>query len=304
MSAQVPDGNQNDVQEHAFDQNKAAPDLSSILTALNAIHDPSSTNETRRSASEHLEGLRSDSLAPRHGFSMAADRQQTPLVRHFGLSLMETSIRHGWYDLPQDHREALRHWCIELAQNIQDDDPQLVRAKLAQVWVELAKKCWALDWLDMDAYLLWLWGRNLISRELVLSILETLSEDVFYREDSAAALRGNELNTALVEIFTSVHDLAGGIRIGEEKVKLRAADDGWLERLCRFLDSCTEANVNDAASKSGVTKALAAIRSVCSWIMPSAIVSARCLESVCMTLTRNDAEILLVQHACHAMGLR
>ncbi|KAL9114115.1 MAG: hypothetical protein Q9227_001887 [Pyrenula ochraceoflavens] len=288
-----------------FNSSNPVSNTSDILDALNAIHDPASTNETRRVASEHLEAIKSNPEAPKLGFSLATDKHQAPLVRHFGLSLLETYIRHTWYELPDENRKALRGWCIQLVQDIPDDDPSIIRNKVAQVWVELAKKCWALDWLDMDAYLVMLWDRSLASRDLVLSILEALSEDVFYREDAAAALRGNELNTALVEIFTSPQHLSGGIKIDDQIVKLRSSNEGWLERLSRFLDSFTQGNAHDQSLKASTIKTLATVRSVFSWIMPPEITSTRCLESVCMTLTLEDGEILLAAvEALHALYAR
>lgn len=287
-------GQANGINGHAFDNSTSGPSTSTILPALKAIHDPGSSNEIRQAASKHLETVKDGPEAPHHGFNLANDRQQVPLVRHFGLSLLETSIRHRWYELPTEQRHLVQQWCTQLLMNVQDQDPQFLQNKVCQVWVELAKKSWALNWFDMDSYLVQLWDRGITAKQLVLSILETLSEDVFYREDTAAALRGNELNTALVEIFTSTREVVGGVKIGQEVYQLRSGEEGWLERIGRFVDICMHGNLQDERLKAATIKALATLRSAFTWIMPSAIISTGCLASVCQPFSKDYPDILLV----------
>jgi exportin-5 len=162
-----------------------------------------------------------------------------------------------------------------------------------QLWVELAKKSWAIDWLDMDQALLTLWGKDLTSKDLVLTILENLSEDTFAREDSAAAIRGQELNSALVEIFTHAAQFAGGLVIGKTSVQLRATDEGWLARIVRFVQDCIS-NASTVQARVCLTKALATLRSVFSWMMLSAVVSTHALPTICASLSVEDTDVLMV----------
>lgn len=302
MATTFETGQANGINGHASSDSSLGPSTSTILPALKAIHDPESTNETRQAASKYLEEVKNSPEAPQHGFHLASDRQQATLVRHFGLSLLETSIRHRWYDLSADRKLVIKQWCVQLMMNVQDQDPPFLQNKVSQIWVELAKKTWALDWLDMDGYLVQLWDRGITAKQLVLSVLETLSEDVFYREDTAAALRGNELNTALVEIFTSAREHAGGVKINQEVHHLRAGEEGWLERIGRFLDFGVSGNLQDDRLRAAAIKGLTALRSAFTWVMPSAIVSTRCLGSVCQTFAGDYPDVLLVSmKAIHAV---
>lgn len=294
MSAGFGPGHVRGSHDHSLIDDTMEPSTSTVLPALKAIHDPASSNETRQAALKHLEAVKDSPEAPQHGFDLANDRQQAPMVRHFGLSLLETSIRHRWYDLPIGQRQIIKEWCIRLVMDVQEQDPLFLQNKVSQVWVELAKKCWALDWFDMDAYLVQLWDRGLSARQLVFSVLETLSEDAFYREDTAAALRGNELNTALVEIFTSAKDHDGGIKIDAEVYRLRAGEEGWLERVGRFLDTSMSGSLQEEKLRATVIKALATLRSAFTWIMPSAIISTGCLASVFRTFAGDYPDVLLV----------
>ena len=266
-----------------------------ILHALELIHSPSSDNDARREATEHLNRQKDSNGAYRPGFYLAADHGRAAIVRHFGLSLIEHTIRLKWPDLTDDETTQLREWTQELAQSISEADPPYIRNKIAQLWVELAKKSWAVDWLDMDHALLSLWNKDLTSKELVLIILENLSEDTFARDDSAAALRGQELNTALVEIFTPAAQFAGGLMVGRSAVQLRANDDGWLSRIVRFIQDCVS-NASTTQARGCLTKALATLRSCFSWMMLSAIVSTCSLPAICSSFSIEDTDVLMVSH--------
>lgn len=262
---------------------------SHIVEALDLSHRSDSSKDTRRQALEYLEAQKTKDDAPYHGFLLASDRQQSPLVRHFGLSLLEHVIRHRWNQLSDDQTLLIRNWVLGLADQVQEQDPIFLRNKIAQLCADVAKRSWGIDWLDFDEVLVTHFDRDLVHKELVLTALETLSEDVFYREDTAAALRGNELNTALMEIFTP-----RSVYSGNEQTPIRFGNDGWLARIAIYLEACTQKQL-DKASKTCAVKAIATLRSVLSWVMAKAIVSTHCLQSICMMLDSPDTEILMVR---------
>ncbi len=157
-----------------------------ICRALEVIHDARSSNSLRQKASDYLEQIKSDEEAPYHGYQLAVDKTQVAIVRHYGLSLLENAVRQRWADYSVEQSTMVRNWELSLAQNISDQDPFYIRTKIASIWVEIAKRSWALDWMDMDERLVQLWEGPLASKELVLTILETLSEDVFGPDDTTA----------------------------------------------------------------------------------------------------------------------
>ena len=266
---------------------------SHIIEALDLIHRSDSSNDTRQQALEFLENEKAKDDAPYHGFTLASDRQHSPLVRHFGLSFLDNAIRHNWAQLSEAQIQTMRNWVLQLTDQVQEQDPIFLRNKVAQLCADIAKRSWAVEFFDFDELLVKHFERDLVHKELVLTTLETLSEDVFYREDTASALRGNELNSALMEIFTPRSTYAGGVRLGNEQISLRFGDDGWLARISRFLDWCMQ-NRQEKGSKAAAVKAIATLRSVMSWVMAPALVSTQCLESLCMTLDSPDTDILMV----------
>ena len=179
-----------------------------------------------------------------------------------------------------------------MTQNTSEDDPVYLRNKVAQLLVEVAKKDWAISWYDLDSSLLALWNQNSTYKELVLTVLENLSEDVFIRDDSAAGLRGQDLNNAVVEIFTPASAVAGGQNKGRHH--LRADENGWLARISQFLASASGTGASDRNAKACICKALATLRSAFTWVMGPAIVMTDCLGSILACFLSSDADVLVV----------
>lgn len=265
---------------------------SDITRALQIIHDSRTDNETRQRASEFLDSQKRSNQAAQNGYYLAGDNTQPAVVRHFGLSLLEHTVRHDWHSFSDAQVLEIREWTISLCQSIADNDPLYLRNKIAHLLVEVAKKDWAISWFDMDSTLMALWRQDLKYKELVLTALENLSEDVFIREDSAAGLRGQDLHNAVVEIFTPASAFSGGQN--KARRSLRADGDGWIGRISHFLSSASQSASYERDSKACICKALATMRSAFTWVMGPAIITTQCLESICACLVSSDTDILLV----------
>jgi exportin-5 len=270
--------------------------VSQIVEALTIVHNAQSSKESRQQASGLLEEAKINNDAPYHGFTLAVDHGQPPIVRHYGLSLLEYAIRHRWSGYTEEQSTALREWVLALAQGVSEEDPGYVRNKVAQLWVEVAKRSWALEWIDMDKMLVELWRGPLVRKDMVLSVLETLSEDIFSREDTTAGLRGNDLNRACVEIFTPAIVLTQHFPTRENNFNVRYGDEGWLVRIGDMLDWCLENDVhgNEKVRNSAV-KALAVLRTAMAWAIPKAIITARCVVVILKSLAVQDTQIRMVR---------
>jgi exportin-5 len=268
-------------------------DTANILHALEAIHNPSTSNDVRRQASDFLEQLKSSDHAFEQGLAFGSDRSQKPLVRHLGLSLLEHVIRHQSHQFDDEQNVRVRSTITDLGRSISHEDPLFVRNKVAELWIELAKRSWALDWFDLDQILCEFWSQGSVYKEFVLTVLENLSEDTFAREDPTAVLRGKDLNTALVEIFTSTSNFSGGIKIGDTTQRIRYGDEGWLARISRYLESYLREPGSDAGPKTTTLKALATLRSAFGWVMSVEIVTAGCLPVACNCMTRSDEDVIM-----------
>src|ERR1700761_7339827 len=98
-------------------------DLSQVLPALEAIYDPRSTNDIRQAASGYLERAKRLPEAPAYGFNLALDKAHPPHLRYYGLSLLEHAVKYIWEDYTEEQGTALRHYVVQLAQDVNAQDP-------------------------------------------------------------------------------------------------------------------------------------------------------------------------------------
>jgi exportin-5 len=264
--------------------------MADIVRALELIHSPSSTNALRREALTFVESQKESSSAARNGFLLASRVDNAPLVRYFGLTLLDHVLRHTSFTTSHDLKDLV----LKLAESIRPEDPVYIRNKIPQLWAEIAKRSWGLEWMDMDTTLAQFWSAGLVHKELVLSVLETLSEDIFAREDTVSSLRGTELNRALIEIFTPLSVFQDTYPRRDQHVALRCDPEGWLSRTCQFLGDCVEYVQNSKQAKDAALKALATLRSVLAWSIPKAVLSSNCVPSIMRALTCQDDDVLLV----------
>lgn len=276
------------------DVNATNTDLSQVLQALQAIYDPASNNDTRRQATEYLEQAKRHPEAPAHGHTLALDRSQPAQLRHYGLTLLEYSIKYSWEDFSEDQTNGLRNYVVELAQNIAEEDPVYLRNKVAQLWTEVAKRSWGAEWMNMDQQLVELWQSSLHHQAIVLYVLETLSEEIFNREDPTAGLRGSELGRACVEIFTPTAVLVEHLPTRDKGPDVRCGDEGWLKRLCDNLTWCLEQDYqNQERVRLSAVKTMNAIRACMAWVIPKAIVAVQVIEHACKPLAVPVVELQL-----------
>lgn len=266
--------------------------LSQIVLALEATYDPRSSNETRQSALQFLESAKKQADAPQHGFALASDQNQQPAVRHYGLSLLEYALRYRWEDYSQEQAGTLRGWILNLARDIGESDPLYFRNKVALLWIEVAKRCWATEWEDMDELLVSLWETSDVSkqsvyRQLVLYILECLSEDVCNREDPIAGLRQDVLGQALNEIVIPQALYQDHLSTRGNSQNVRFTHDGWLARISAFVSACCSSIAQgDQRMLALAIKSLEALKPTTVWVSLRALAEANtidCLYAIIFT---------------------
>lgn len=268
--------------------------MADIVRALELIHSPSSTNDLRRQALTFVESQKESKSAARNGFLLASQTENAPLVRYFGLGLLDHVLRHTSLT-STEQLTVLKGLVLKLAEAVRPEDPPYLRNKIPQLWAEIAKRTWGLDWIDMDETLVQFWQASLVHKELVLLILETLSDDIFYREDTVSSLRGPDLNRALVEICTPFSVFQEIYPQRDHHVEIRCGSEGWLARICEFLGYCVENLQNSKQARDSALKALATMKSILVWSIPKAIVNSNCVASIARAFTCQDEQVLLVR---------
>jgi exportin-5 len=249
-----------------------------ILAALEVVYNPRSANQSRIEAQSFLEQVKSLKEGPSHGFTLASDKSQSPIVRYYGLSLLEHSIIHKWAEYDDQEAAYLRGWVLELAQQASRDDPQYVRNKIAQLWVEVAKRCWGAEWMDMDQMLMQLWqlpGFG-VHKEFVLSVLGSLSEEVIGGDDPIVAMRETVLDKAVVDIFMPVSVLTEDFPNREAGPPVRFGSEGWLQRAVTLLGEALASDIQgNEEVRSSAFKALGLLTIILPWAFPKSVIAAR-----------------------------
>jgi exportin-5 len=268
-------------------------DVPQIIQALEAIHNPRSTNELRQSATSFLEEAKQSPHALAHGFALAVDPARATIVRHFGLSMMAFHLKYVYSGGGED---ILRDYVLRLTSSIQESDPPFLRNKFAQIWTEVAKRIWGVGWMDMDEQLVRLWdSESFVHSEFVLVVLETLSDDIFNQDDYVAGLR-QDLGTNLSRVFLT-EDVIELSAKSEEDLSLRWGNEGWMLRLVRFLKMCLDRKNERQIIHSCALRTLAVLNSVCTWIIPKSLVSSSCVEGLSYSLVTGDTQIRVVSRS-------
>ncbi|KAJ3224559.1 hypothetical protein HK099_008240 [Clydaea vesicula] len=178
-----------------------------LIEAINLIYNPTSHSDQRRAATEFLESIKSLKEAPFLGHKLAhKNNNQQDHIRHYGLSLLENSVKFNWTKFSSEEAEKIKLLIQDLLnEGIKDinEEKLFTKEKLVKVTVEVAKRMWPMQWPDFNYFLKCLYDQNPTTRELSVLILRSLYEDVFLYEDVVAQKRKSELTTALFVISYS-----------------------------------------------------------------------------------------------------
>ncbi|OTA99490.1 hypothetical protein M426DRAFT_325087 [Hypoxylon sp. CI-4A] len=258
--------------------------LLKIREALEVVYSPHSSNDARKDAQIFLEDVKNDENASTYGFQLAFEKSQSPVVRYYALSLLEHAIKLRWADYTPDQAAELRNCVLQLSQDVSREDPAYLRNKIALLWAEVAKRSWAVEWMDMDAMLVRLWQLpdSVVHKELVLSILEILSDDVFNRTDPVVVIREDILSRASVEIFTPTAVLVDAYPNRSPGPDVRCGNEGWLARIAELLGHCLSGDIeNNAELRGCAVRAFAVLYSLLPWIILNAVTVTQCVPVMC-----------------------
>ena len=291
----------------AFDTYWQAPHISQaqidhISEALHATLNVHIPNQVRQQALQHLEAVKSRPDAPFCGFTLADDWDQNDTIRYYGLQLLEFSVRYRWSEYNAEQTGQIRTWVKQLAGSLRSQDAGFIRNKVGQLWVEVAKRSWAEEWMDMDKQLVNLWERpmetkGVTDKLLVLYILETLSEDIINNEDTMAGLRTDILGYALNEVMIPPGLYQEHLQNRGKGEELRCGEEGWLNRACSFFSMCVkQARMGGSpelvqSMETCAIKALNMLRATIKWISLKAADEISCID--CLFLPFHTANVTL-----------
>ena len=310
-----------------------------IVSALEVVYNPKSTNEERRKVQAFLETIKLNDESPFWGYQLALPENNGSnyIVRYFGLTLLQGSIRYKFHTFDSTKVSALKNWVIELANKVLDNDPHYIKEKIAFLWVALAKRIWgsylikskaqqsnnsdtvnvSIDdngvkekvdvtpqeaedgWVSMDSNLWGLWNSNITCRELSLIILRTLFEDIYLLDDAIASKNSIILNQLSVLITTPDKVLETIYENNTKFTVCKASQDGWYATWSRFLLEVVSNNeYQNELYQKYVTKILSTFKTCLHWIHPRVLREENTLNTLINLLTVPDVKIKTLAVDC------
>ncbi|TRX88600.1 hypothetical protein FHL15_010551 [Xylaria flabelliformis] len=286
---------------HASDDAQNLEVLPKIQQALDVVYSPYSSNDERKYAQSLLESIKDVQEAPTHGFRLACDKNQSPVVRHYALSLLDHAIKHKWTSYTTDEAKTLRDWVLQLSRDVAKHDPVYLRNKIAQLWVEVTKRSWGTEWMEMDSLLVQLWQvpDSAVHKEFVLAVLETLSDEIFNSDDMVVHLRERILSKASVEIFTPAAVLLEAYPNREAGPEVRSGEEGWLARVVELIQQCLSGDVqNNEDLRSCALRGFAVLYTLMPWVIPKAVTMTGAVPVICEGLRASHVEVQKVSTIC------
>uniref|UniRef100_A0A8C9TBG1 Exportin-5 n=1 Tax=Scleropages formosus TaxID=113540 RepID=A0A8C9TBG1_SCLFO len=152
-----------------------------LIKAVNVMMDAESSQRYRLEALKFCEEFKEQCPFCVPCGLQLADKSQSPVVRHFGLQILEHVIKFRWNTMPQQEKVQLKNCAMGLLSNgthfILEEESHIKDA-LSRIIVEMIKREWPQQWPDMLKELEDLSKLGESQTELVMLILLRLAEDV------------------------------------------------------------------------------------------------------------------------------
>ncbi|CCE80019.1 Piso0_003115 [Millerozyma farinosa CBS 7064] len=304
---------------------------SQIISALNLIYDPKSSNEARKEAQIFLESVKSNDESPYWGFQLALPENnvQNYAVRHYGLSLLQHAVNKRFHTFNASKVATIRTWVIELANKIGGSDPHYLKEKLAYLWASIAKRIWGSylvkasrehvskddpgaanklsvsesdlvdGWASMDADLWSLWNSNMACREISVLIIRTLFEDIYFLDDAVASKRSSILNQLCILIVTPDEVLGSIYEPNPDIAAAKGSAQGWFVTWSRSLIEQFQGG-ETKSPEAGVfaSKLLSILKTCLHWVHPSLLRSENTLSTLVDVLVLPDVKLKTLAVDC------
>jgi exportin-5 len=139
--------------------------------------------------------LKEDPSAPVYGHYLAhKSHQQTDVVRHFGLGLLEDSVRFRWTAYTAQEQLKIRHAVVDLVASGMHDilnEKRFIKEKVARIFAELVEREWPHNWIDLE---------KTLHEMFTTSVSSRLPELTFGHLPDKGDLEGNDTRTDLYDI--------------------------------------------------------------------------------------------------------
>ncbi len=179
---------------------------SQLVAAVGVMMDPTTPRERRAVAFQKCEEFKQSSpMAVQCGLQLAA-HDRDPVVRHFGLKILEDTIRLRWNDMAPEQKVFVKENAMRMLRQQPAQDPAHLKDGASRLAVEIAKREWPQQWPSFFSELDELCTLGETQAEMAMLVLLRLVEDVAVLQNLEQSQRRREIYQALTahmeEIFT------------------------------------------------------------------------------------------------------
>ncbi|XP_056634787.1 exportin-5 [Diorhabda sublineata] len=189
----------------------AGPDVAALAADLaRAVELTMSTGASqhdRLRAYQACESFKETSpLCAEAGLYLAAGTQHSPISRHFGLQLMEHTVKYRWTQISQQEKIFIKENAMKLLSAGGISEESHMKDALSRVVVEMVKREWPQQWPGLLAELSDACACGETQTELVLLVFLRLVEDVALLQTLESNQRRKDIYHALTANMAVIFD--------------------------------------------------------------------------------------------------
>ncbi|KAL5008996.1 hypothetical protein ScPMuIL_014577 [Solemya velum] len=182
--------------------------IPALIAAVETIMNPLASQQDRLSAHQLSDNFKESSSVCTQCGLILSRLHYSPIIRHFGLQLLEHSIKFRWNSLSVQDKQFLKKSCLDLigsgTKGILEEYTH-VKDAVSRVAVEIIKREWPQMWTSMLNDLYEVCNKGETQTELVLKIFLRLVEDVVQFQN-VPTQRRREIMQALTSHMTELFD--------------------------------------------------------------------------------------------------
>ncbi|KAJ8250821.1 hypothetical protein COCON_G00227430 [Conger conger] len=216
-----------------------------LIKAVNVMMDAESSQRYRLEALKFCEEFKEKCPFCVPCGLQLADKAQSPVIRHFGLQILEHVIKFRWNNMPPQEKVQLKNCAMGLLSNgtrpIMEEESH-IKDVLSRIVVEMIKREWPQHWPDMLTELEALTGLGEAQTELVMLILLRLAEDVVTFQ-TLPTQRRKDIQQTLTQNMESVFK-----RVPSQELKAKAhcrVGVATLNTLAGYIDWVALAHITN-----------------------------------------------------------
>ncbi|XP_073484791.1 exportin-5-like [Aquarana catesbeiana] len=253
-----------------------------LVRAVTIIMEPGSTQEHRLEALRFCDDFKETSpMCVPCGLHLA-EKTQPPVIRHFGLQVLEHVVKFRWNAMERKEKMCLKDSVMGLiAGGIRPilEEEGHIKNVLARIVVEMIKREWPQHWPNMLKELDTLTKNGEVQKELVMFILLRLAEDVVTFQ-TLPAQRRRDIQTTMTQNMDKLFTFMLGILADSMHHYQQLKGDPTQKDKCQGLCRVALANLNTLAG-------------YIDWVSFSYLTAQDCklLQMFCLLLAEEDLQV-------------